>query len=190
MFQKPYDLVQVTILVRRPDDEILLMASDGLWDVLNNQEACTLARRCLRRARQRGASRQSAARIAATVLTRAAVDRGSRDNVTVSFQAILSFVLILAKGFLYYPGALLPIAMKLLASLLVYIAKRYSYHCTQCRAAYPVQPVAMQVYLSLASLVSHDLWPLWNLRLQLASAISTPCSRLMVHWHMERVSGF
>lgn len=76
--------MQVTILVRRPDDEILLLASDGLWDVLNNQEACTLAKRCLRRARQRGASRQSAARIAATVLTRAAVDRGSRDNVTVS----------------------------------------------------------------------------------------------------------
>jgi serine/threonine protein phosphatase PrpC len=75
--------VQVTILGRRPDDELLLLASDGLWDVLSNQEACTLAKRCLRRARQRGASRQSAARIAATVLTRAAVDRGSRDNVTV-----------------------------------------------------------------------------------------------------------
>lgn len=75
--------LQVTILGRRPDDEILLLASDGLWDVLSNQEACTLAKRCLRRARQRGASRQSAARIAATVLTRAAVDRGSRDNVTV-----------------------------------------------------------------------------------------------------------
>jgi len=44
---------------------------------------CSLAKRCLRRARQRGASRQSAARIAATVLARAAVDRGSRDNVTV-----------------------------------------------------------------------------------------------------------
>ena len=76
----------MTILVRRPEDEILLLASDGLWDVLNNQEACTLAKRCLRRARQRGASRQSAARIAATVLTRAAVDRGSRDNVTVTFH--------------------------------------------------------------------------------------------------------
>ena len=76
-------MLQVTILGRRPDDEILLLASDGLWDVLSNQEACTLAKRCLRRARQRGASRQSAARIAATVLTRAAVDRGSRDNVTV-----------------------------------------------------------------------------------------------------------
>lgn len=71
------------MLGRRPDDELLLLASDGLWDVLSNQEACTLAKRCLRRARQRGASRQSAARIAATVLTRAAVDRGSRDNVTV-----------------------------------------------------------------------------------------------------------
>ena len=40
------------------------------------QEAVTLAKRCLRRALQRGASRQSAARIAATVLTRAAFDRG------------------------------------------------------------------------------------------------------------------
>lgn len=82
---RPFVIAQpeVTILVRRPEDEILLLASDGLWDVLNNQEACTLAKRCLRRARQRGASRQSAARIAATVLTRAAVDRGSRDNVTV-----------------------------------------------------------------------------------------------------------
>jgi len=73
-------LVQITILARKPDDELLLLASDGLWDVLTNQEACSLAKRCLRRARQRGATRQSAARIAATVLTRAAVDRGSRDN--------------------------------------------------------------------------------------------------------------
>lgn len=76
-------LLQVTIVARRPEDELLLLASDGLWDVLSNQEAISLAKRCLRRARQRGASRQSAARIAATVLTRAAVDRGSRDNVTV-----------------------------------------------------------------------------------------------------------
>ena len=76
-------VLQITILSRRPEDELLLLASDGLWDVLTNQEACSLAKRCLRRARQRGATRHSAARIAATVLTRAAVDRGSRDNVTV-----------------------------------------------------------------------------------------------------------
>jgi len=74
---------EVTILQRRPDDELLILASDGLWDVLSNAEAVTLARRCVARARQRGATRAAAARIAATVLTRAAVDRGSRDNVTV-----------------------------------------------------------------------------------------------------------
>ena len=170
----------MTVINRHPNDELLVMASDGLWDVMTNQarpgyrgrpvaglarrratarapacftarrrcapacanphpppatpasqEACTLAKKCLQRARQRGSSRQvrlssltgasappttqpaprrlcdpplgpptppthhhththtpphrskSAARVAATVLTRAAVDRGSRDNVTV-----------------------------------------------------------------------------------------------------------
>lgn len=63
---------------RRKDDELLLLASDGLWDVLSNQEAASLAKRCLQRAHARGANRETAARIAATVLTRAAVDRGSR----------------------------------------------------------------------------------------------------------------
>ena len=74
---------QVTIIGRSEEDELLLLASDGLWDVLTNQEAVNLAQRCLKRARQRGASRQAAARVAASVLTRAAVDQGSSDNVTV-----------------------------------------------------------------------------------------------------------
>lgn len=43
---------------RHHADELLVMASDGLWDVMNNQEACTLAKKCLLRARQRGSSRQ------------------------------------------------------------------------------------------------------------------------------------
>lgn len=82
---RPYVIAQpeVTIVNRCHGDELLVMASDGLWDVMSNQEACTLAKKCLTRAQQRGSSRQSAARVAATVLTRAAVDRGSRDNVTV-----------------------------------------------------------------------------------------------------------
>jgi serine/threonine protein phosphatase PrpC len=82
---RPYVIAEpeVTIVSRHADDELLLLASDGLWDVMDNQEAVTLAKKCVRRARQRGSSRQSAARVAATVLTRAAVDRGSRDNVTV-----------------------------------------------------------------------------------------------------------
>ena len=82
---RPYVIAEpeVTIVNRHPADEILIMASDGLWDVMSNQEACNVAKKCLLRAQQRGSSRQSAARVAATVLTRAAVDRGSRDNVTV-----------------------------------------------------------------------------------------------------------
>lgn len=74
---------EITVFSRTEDDELLLLASDGLWDVMNNQEASDLANRCLQRARERGASGKAAARIAAAVLTRAAVDRGSRDNVTV-----------------------------------------------------------------------------------------------------------
>ena len=48
-----------------------------------NQEATDLAMRCIRRARDKGASPKVAARVAATILTKAAMDRGSRDNITV-----------------------------------------------------------------------------------------------------------
>lgn len=84
-YLRPFVIAQpeVTILSRTPEDELLLLASDGLWDVMSNQEACSLAQRCLRRAQQRGASRHTAAKVAASVLTRAAIDQGSSDNVTV-----------------------------------------------------------------------------------------------------------
>jgi hypothetical protein len=42
-----------------------------------------LALRSIRRAQAKGASRKAAARVACTVLTKAAMDRGSRDNITV-----------------------------------------------------------------------------------------------------------
>lgn len=82
---RPYVIAdpEVTVVNRHPGDELLVMASDGLWDVISNQEACALAKKCLLRARQKGSTRENAARVAATVLTRAAVDRGSRDNITV-----------------------------------------------------------------------------------------------------------
>ena len=50
--------LQVTIISRHPADEVLVMASDGLWDVMSNQEAVTLAKKCLGRARSRGSTRQ------------------------------------------------------------------------------------------------------------------------------------
>ena len=72
-----------TALPRAPDDEILILASDGLWDKVGNQEACDVAKRCLARARAKGASRRAAAKCAASVLLKSAQSKGSRDNVTV-----------------------------------------------------------------------------------------------------------
>lgn len=82
---RPYVIPEpeITVLTRCDDDDFLLLASDGLWDVMANQEATNLAIRCMHRAWEKGASRKAAVRIAASVLTKAAIDRGSKDNVTV-----------------------------------------------------------------------------------------------------------
>ncbi|KAG1680752.1 hypothetical protein FOA52_008085 [Chlamydomonas sp. UWO 241] len=82
---RPYIIPEpeVSVLTRAPEDEFLLLASDGLWDVMSNQETADLAARCLARAVEKGAGRKAAVRIAASVLTKAAIDRGSKDNVTV-----------------------------------------------------------------------------------------------------------
>mmetsp|Transcript_37084 Transcript_37084/g.109357 ORF Transcript_37084/g.109357 Transcript_37084/m.109357 type:complete len:589 (-) Transcript_37084:244-2010(-) len=74
---------EVSVVARSHDDEFLILASDGLWDVMSNQETVDLAVRCLARAAEKGAGRKAAVRIAASVLTKAAIDRGSKDNVTV-----------------------------------------------------------------------------------------------------------
>ncbi|GAX81681.1 hypothetical protein CEUSTIGMA_g9109.t1 [Chlamydomonas eustigma] len=74
---------EISVVNRTEDDDFLILASDGLWDVMENQEATSLALRCMMRAWEKGAGRKAAARIAASVLTKAAIDRGSKDNVTV-----------------------------------------------------------------------------------------------------------
>ena len=76
-------LLQVMSFHRSPDDELLILASDGLWDVFSGQEAVQLALRSNTRACEKGASRSAACRVSASVLTRAAIERGSRDNITV-----------------------------------------------------------------------------------------------------------
>eukprot|EP00798_Chlamydomonas_sp_ICE-L_P008233 gene8233-1499_t len=82
---RPYVIAEpeISVLQRTEDDEFMLLASDGLWDVMSNQEATHLAKRCITRAREKGASCKAAVRVAASVLTSAAIDRGSKDNVTV-----------------------------------------------------------------------------------------------------------
>ena len=65
----------VTELALAGDDEFLVVASDGLWDVLDSQEVIKTARREL----GRGASEQAVA----AKLAKLAVKRGSQDNVAV-----------------------------------------------------------------------------------------------------------
>ncbi|CAD7702049.1 unnamed protein product [Ostreobium quekettii] len=71
---------EVTIVGRQPGDEFLVLATDGLWDALADREACDVARKCFQRVEERGAG----AKIAARLLVRAALERGSTDNVTVT----------------------------------------------------------------------------------------------------------
>ncbi|MQL98510.1 hypothetical protein Taro_031224 [Colocasia esculenta] len=82
---------EVTFLPRTKEDECLILASDGLWDVMTNEEACDAARRrilmwhkknSMTAPVERGGA-DPAAQAAADYLARLALQRGSKDNITV-----------------------------------------------------------------------------------------------------------
>ncbi|KAI4322109.1 hypothetical protein L6164_021829 [Bauhinia variegata] len=104
-YLKPYVICEpeVTITGRTAEDECLILASDGLWDVITNETACGVARMCLR-GRSNAAmggpvelERQVEEEVAAsasevsdkacsdasTLLTKLALARHSSDNVSV-----------------------------------------------------------------------------------------------------------
>lgn len=68
---------------RSEGDQLLILASDGLWDVLSNADAGSLAVRKFLSDLEAGRSARSALKHAASSLAKAAISRGSRDNVTV-----------------------------------------------------------------------------------------------------------
>jgi protein phosphatase 2C len=73
----------VTVIDRTADDDFLVIASDGLWDVCTNQEVIGIAHRSIDRA-QKTMDRAASLQIACMVLTKVALEyRGSRDNTTV-----------------------------------------------------------------------------------------------------------
>lgn len=74
---------EVTIVRRCVYDDFVVIASDGLWGVLDNQEVCELVLKCFDRVESREMSRAHASRLATTVLIRKALDSGSPDNITV-----------------------------------------------------------------------------------------------------------
>lgn len=49
-YLKPYVSCEpeVTVVDRTPEDECLILGTDGLWDVVSNETACGVGRMCLR----------------------------------------------------------------------------------------------------------------------------------------------
>ncbi|KAM5556486.1 protein phosphatase 2C 37-like [Rosa sericea] len=98
-YLKPYVISEpeVTIMDRTAEDECLILASDGLWDVVSNDTACGVVRMCLRAQKTQGASggdvadgessggenSDKACADASILLTKLALARQSSDNVSV-----------------------------------------------------------------------------------------------------------
>ncbi|KAG7988691.1 hypothetical protein I3843_03G200400 [Carya illinoinensis] len=84
---------EVMLIPRNKEDECLILASDGLWDVMTNEEVCDVARkRILVWHKKHGNTLPAksgrdgadlAAQAAAECLSRLALKKGSKDNITV-----------------------------------------------------------------------------------------------------------
>ncbi|KAL5579431.1 hypothetical protein UlMin_011873 [Ulmus minor] len=83
---------EVMFIPRAREDECLILASDGLWDVMTNEEVCEVARRRLllwhkkngnTATAERGVGTDLAAQAAAEYLSMLALQKGSKDNISV-----------------------------------------------------------------------------------------------------------
>ncbi|XP_010256813.1 PREDICTED: protein phosphatase 2C 37-like [Nelumbo nucifera] len=98
-YLKPYVISEpeVTVTDRTDEDECLILASDGLWDVVSSDTACSIARMCLGGQAPSppvspgnevnegvaGESSDKACSDASMLLTKLALARNSTDNVSV-----------------------------------------------------------------------------------------------------------
>lgn len=83
---------EVMFVPRAREDECLILASDGLWDVMTNEEVCEVARRRILLWHkkngpithvERGEGVDAAAQAAAEYLSVLALQKGSKDNISV-----------------------------------------------------------------------------------------------------------
>ncbi|XP_050369607.1 probable protein phosphatase 2C 24 [Argentina anserina] len=93
-YLKPYVSCEpeVTVTDRTSEDDCLILASDGLWDVVSNDTACGVALMCLR-GKAHAPPMESESKVvensdkacadASTLLTKLALARQSTDNVSV-----------------------------------------------------------------------------------------------------------
>ncbi|CAI8619747.1 unnamed protein product [Vicia faba] len=75
---------EITFTARTDEDECLILASDGLWDVMTNDEVGEVARHILRRRRRSLSTEEiSPTQVVADRLTEIAISRNSKDNISV-----------------------------------------------------------------------------------------------------------
>ncbi|KAL8137210.1 hypothetical protein V2J09_003211, partial [Rumex salicifolius] len=85
---------EVMFVPRAKDDDLIILATDGLWDVMTNEEACDAARKRIlvwhkkngggaHLTEDRGKSIDPAAQAAADYLSKLASQKGSKDNISV-----------------------------------------------------------------------------------------------------------
>ncbi|VFQ60790.1 unnamed protein product [Cuscuta campestris] len=87
---------EVSFIPRTKEDDCLILASDGLWDVMTNGEVCDLARKRILQWHKkncesnggthlpgRGVGVDPASQAAAEYLSTRALQKGSKDNITV-----------------------------------------------------------------------------------------------------------
>ncbi|XP_057443748.1 probable protein phosphatase 2C 8 [Lotus japonicus] len=79
---------EINVDARTELDEFLVVATDGLWDVVTNEYVCEVVRSCLRGQMRRNmikheSTRSDHAAEAATLLAELAMARGSKDNISI-----------------------------------------------------------------------------------------------------------
>lgn len=74
---------EMTVLERREEDEVAVLASDGLWEVMTNEGAVETACKAITMVSRKGRPRNFACRHAAKVLAHHALKMGSSDNISV-----------------------------------------------------------------------------------------------------------
>ncbi|XP_021723558.1 probable protein phosphatase 2C 6 [Chenopodium quinoa] len=85
-YMSPYiiSVPEITFMTRSDEDECLILASDGLWDVMSNDEVGQVARRLLRRMRRSTVSSEICpAQVVADNLRQLAIGRNSSDNISI-----------------------------------------------------------------------------------------------------------
>ncbi|KAK6137282.1 hypothetical protein DH2020_028974 [Rehmannia glutinosa] len=99
-YLKPYvtSEPEVTVVRRSESDDFLIIATDGLFDVVSNEIACEVVSKCLIGRCRRPGSDKTGASEAAAVLAELAVAKGSRDNISVIVVVEASSRLLLQPG--------------------------------------------------------------------------------------------